>query len=346
MIYNRSLQDDYLKFKNEKDNLIPFLLGRNAINYLIKSLNIKVIFLPTYVCAMVVDIFKHYEIEIFFYENLNNKLEIPLQNIIDSVGKIQTEKKIFFLWHDYLNIIGDIPDELYEYLQKLNIETIIDATHSLPIKNYRSKNVVYGFRKLLNQPLGSLLKLDMKHKHVSGELSAAKLWKFILFHRLFTLIYKIFRKSNSSLINRILIAISDFGNFLSFDKYHFFLYDDFSYHKIINKHRSLDYEKISKKRSENFMKYYKLLPSTINLENCDNTCPFGFPLIVNDNKKVRKKLWDMGVHTFILWENLHEDISVHKSENSKFLSRSNLILPVNQDLTSNDIYKIIEILHG
>ena len=94
------------------------------------------------------------------------------------------------------------------------------------------------------------------------------------------------------------------------------------------------------------MKYYKLLPCKINLENYDNTCPFGFPLIVSDNKRIRKKLWDVGVHTFILWENLHEDISFHKSENSKFLSRSNLILPVNQDLSSNDIYKIIEILHG
>jgi hypothetical protein len=346
MIYNRPLEDDYLKFKNDRDNLIPFLLGRNAINHLIKTLNIKAILLPTYICSMVIDIFKHYEIEIFFYENLNKKLEVPLQNIINRVEKVNSEKKIFFLWHDYLNIIGDIPDLLYEYLEKSNIETIIDATHSLPIKNYRSQNVVYGFRKLLNQPMGALLKVDIQHKHLLGELSFGKLWKFILFHRFIVLIYKIFRKSNRSSINRILKTISAFGDFLSFDKHNFFLYDDFSYKKILDQHSSLDYEKISKKRNKNFMMYHKVFPGKIKIENYDIDCPFGFPLIVNNNKIIRKKLWDLGVHSFILWEDLHEDVSTQVSEESNLLSCSNLILPVNQDLSSNDIHKIIEILNG
>ena len=97
MIYNRSLRDDYLHFKNEKDNFIPFLLGRNAINYLIRSLEIKAILLPTYICSMVVDIFKHYEIEVFFYENLNKKLEVPLSDILIRVDEVKSEKKLFFL---------------------------------------------------------------------------------------------------------------------------------------------------------------------------------------------------------------------------------------------------------
>ena len=161
MIYNRSLRDDYLNYKDDKDDkddLIPFLLGRNAINYLIESLEIKAILLPKYICSMVVDIFKHHEIEVFFYENLNTKLEVPLSDILTRIEQIKSPKKLFFLWHDYLNIVGDIPDELYDYLEKSNIEVIIDATHSLSLKKYKCQNVVYGFRKLLNQPFGSLLK--------------------------------------------------------------------------------------------------------------------------------------------------------------------------------------------
>ena len=98
---------------------------------------------------MVVDIFKHYEVEIFFYENLNKQLEVPLNDIFNKLRSIESSNKIFFLWHDYLNIIGDMPDELYDYLENNNIESIIDAAHSLPIKDYRSPNVIYGFRKLL-----------------------------------------------------------------------------------------------------------------------------------------------------------------------------------------------------
>ena len=178
MIYNRSLQDDYLDYRRDKDNLVPFLLGRNAFNYLIKSLEIKAILLPSYICSIVVDIFKHYEVEIFFYENLNKQLEVPLDDIISKLRTIESSNKIFFLWHDYLNIVGDIPDELYDYLEKSNIEVIIDATHSLPVKKYKCQNVVYGFRKLLNQPFGSLLKVAKKQSKPSAELAFKKLWKF------------------------------------------------------------------------------------------------------------------------------------------------------------------------
>ena len=147
MIYNRSLEDDYLNFKKDTDDLIPFLLGRNAINYLIKSHGIRAILLPTYICSMVVDIFKYYKIEVYFYENLNKQLEVPLLSILERVKDVRTEKKLFFLWHDYLNIIGDMPDELYNFLEKSNIEVIIDATHTLPLKNYKSKN-----KKIVQMP--------------------------------------------------------------------------------------------------------------------------------------------------------------------------------------------------
>ena len=65
MIYNRSLRDEYLDHISN-DNLIPFLLGRNAINYLIENLEIKAILLPTFICPMVVDIFNYHKIEVFF----------------------------------------------------------------------------------------------------------------------------------------------------------------------------------------------------------------------------------------------------------------------------------------
>ena len=75
MIYNRALKDYYSDSKGHEDQLIPFLLGRNAFNYLIASLNINTILLPSFICPMVVDIFKNSGIKIIFYHNLDSQLD-------------------------------------------------------------------------------------------------------------------------------------------------------------------------------------------------------------------------------------------------------------------------------
>ena len=225
MIYNRSLQDDYLDYKRDEDNLFPFLLGRNAFNYLIKSLEIKAILLPSYICSMVVDIFKHHEVEIFFYENLNKQLEVPLNDIFNKLRSIESSNKIFFLWHDYLNIIGDMPDELYDYLENNNIESIVDAAHSLPIKDYRCPHVIYGFRKLLNQPFGSLLQ-SKRHHIKTKNCPLTKIWLFSLAYRIKTIFYLLLKNYDNKICNGFLKILSSFDGLFSFDKRDNFLYDE------------------------------------------------------------------------------------------------------------------------
>jgi hypothetical protein len=346
MIYNRSLKDPYQELIINKSRFIPFLLGRNAINYLIKTLEIKAILLPTYICSIVVDIFNKYDVEVFFYENLDQKLKIPSDQIISSIKNVNSNNKLFFLWHDYLNIIGDLPDELRDFLQESDIEVLIDATHSIPTKLYKSKYVIYGFRKLLNQPFGSLLYLDENKSSKSIiELSQMKLLKFLIFHKISSNIFLLLKSHNNRIIDSFLKGISKFGDRLSFEKNNFFLFDQFNYSKILNLHKNLDYEEISRARNENFLKYLSLLKNTIDINNFDLSCPYGFPLLVKNNKVVRKKLWSMGVHSFILWSDLHKDVPSKLSKNSKFLSNANLILPVNQDLTFNDIERISNIIN-
>ena len=82
-----------------------------------------------------------------------------------------------------------MPDELYDYLENNNIESIIDAAHSLPIKDYRSPNVIYGFRKLLNQPFGSLLRIN-KHRDIKPKnCPLAMIWLFSLVYRIKAIFY-------------------------------------------------------------------------------------------------------------------------------------------------------------
>jgi len=345
MIYNRPLKDCY-SFSNSNslnDEFIPFLLGRNAFNYLISSLEIKTIFLPSFICSMVVDIFKNAGVEIIFYESLDSKLKVPKNLILELVSTVNTQGNTYFLWHDYLSLIGDIPRELYEILEKRNIKTIIDATHSLPSKKYQCANIIYGFRKLLNQPFGALLKTDEHQSLPNNELPKIKLLNFLLFHKVQSII---FNKLNNSIFDDFLKKISIFGDRFSFDKNDYFMSESYNYNKILDYHKRIDYKKINKKRSELFLHYFNNLPQQFNISNFEVNCPYGFPLLVKNNKKVRSILWDAGIHTFILWGTLHEDVLENNNIGDIYLTNSVLILPVNQDLTFDDINTIIRIINA
>jgi hypothetical protein len=335
-----------MSHSRDSDNLIPFLLGRNAINYLIESLSIKAIALPSFICPMVIDIFKHHQVEIFFYEGLTKKLQVPINDILTTLESIQSKDQLFFLWHDYLNIIGDIPTKLYNYLEKNKIESLIDATHSLPTKEYLSPTVVFGFRKLLNEPFGSLVKLnDSETFNVKTSPPVLKIWLIFLTYRLKSSLLFIFKFFNSIAINKFLIILSNIDRPFNFDSNALFLYENFKSKSIIDKHRVLDYQKICQNRQRNFLRYVEKLPVFFNLEDFDISCPFGFPLLINDNVLIRKKLWEQGIHSFILWNPLHDDLKLKDAEISKYLSDLIIILPVNHDLNIEDIDRIVEVIN-
>jgi hypothetical protein len=343
MIYNRALKDYYYDSKRHDDELIPFLLGRNAFNYLISSLNIKTILLPSFICPMVVDIFKNAGIKIFFYDNLDSQLNFPIKPILKILPEVSIENNTFFLWHDYLNLIGDMPDELYKELDNNNINSIIDATHSLPSKSYKCPNVVFGFRKLLNQPFGALLKIKEKKYIPTNEIALIKVFKFLVFHKIQTIIFTIFKRFHNNLLNSLLKKISIFGDRFSFDKNDYFIRDNYNFKKILNLHSMIDYNQIGINRRINFLQYLTAFPQKFNLNSFDISCPYGFPLMVNNNKKIRSKLWNEGIHSFILWGSIHNDALGNNNINC--LLDSLLILPVNQDLSSDDIKKIIKIIN-
>ena len=345
MIYNRSLKDYYVSHRRDKDDLIPFLLGRNAINYLVESLSIKAIVLPSFICPMVIDIFKHHQVEIFYYEGLNKQLQVPVDDILTHLDGIISQDKLFFLWHDYLNIIGDMSSKLYDYLAKNNIESIVDATHSLPIKEYQSSIVVYGFRKLLNEPFGALLKLNAQKSISIKSPPFFRLWLFNLVYRIKATFLSVSRSFSNRPFNNLLKLISNVDQSFNFDSNGLFLYDNFKSNRIIDKHRLLNYQQICQNRQRNFHRYAKKIPNYLHLMQLDTSCPYGFPLMANNNALIRKKLWDQGIHSFILWNPLHNDVENNENKVSKYLSDSIVILPVNHDLDIKDIDRIAEVIN-
>ena len=345
MIYNRSLKDYYLRKKIADDHLIPFLLGRSAINFLIELYPIKAIILPRFICPIMVEIFKHHQVEIFYYESLTSELDVPINDILTNLSNVQSEHQLFFLWHDYLNIIGDIPFELDDYLLKNNIKTIVDATHSLPIKDYKSPVVIYGFRKLLNEPYGAFVKLDNGLNSVSTSHPPLKLFFFMIAFKIRASMLYIFKITENNFLNKLSVRLSNANLKFNFDQSYDFLHDSFQKPSITKKHRRLDYKKISKNRERNFHRYAEKLNVSFDLGKLNTSCPYGFPLLIKNNLQLRKKLWNKGIHSFILWNKLHPNIEENKSLVSEYLSNSIIILPVNHDLPIKDIDTVIEAIN-
>lgn len=349
MIYNRPLKDYYVDYDSKNiGSYIPFLLGRNAINYVIESLSVKSILLPAFICPMVVDIFKHHKIEVFFYDALDKKLSIPIDAIVNELSKIKSNNQLFFLWHDYLGVVGDMPIEIYDYLSTNNIKVIIDATHSLPNEKYKSEVVIYGYRKLLNEPFGALLKMESDPGIIAKNNKPwLKLWIIFLVYKLKSnLLYTFGFFSNITIVSKILKRLSVIDKTLSFDSNNLFLIDSFKHNKILAKYKRLDYRKICSQRQKNFLRYAEKLSMPIGLDKNHISCPYGFPFFTKNSRALRKKLWDGNIHSFILWKDLHNDIPSKNKECAHFLSNSIIVLPVNHDLSSKDIDKVIEVVSG
>lgn len=331
MIYNRSLKDIYLKNSfNKENNYLPFLLGRNAMNYIVETIEIENIIMPYYICPMIIKIFKEKKINIYYYEQFDNNLQILDDGIIRSLNNLKLSGKTYFLWDDYLGILGDIPISIYSYLQSHNIIPIIDGIHTLPIKDYKADIVIYGFRKLLNEPFGALLKIDKQNNKVNKINNFKQyFYKFGFYLKTRTLKFKI-----------------KFFERFDFDTNELLLYDSYQYGSLLSIHQKIDYKNIAKKRKDNFLFLHENLPNTINIDINEIKCPYGYPLIVDNNLHLRAKLWKKNIHSFILWNTLYVDntIDMTKFKYVDILKKSIVILPVNQDLTIKNLEKIIKVI--
>ena len=341
MIYNRSLKDPVSSKNIYENNFLPFYLGRDALIFLINHLEIDSIFLPSNICPTLIEIIEKNNLKVFFYGQFKEgTLEVDSKKIEHELTLILSKEKIsFFLWHDFLNILGDMPEELYSFLEKKQIEVIIDAVHSLPTYKYKSEIVIYGFRKIFSEPFGAFLKVNKKlHGYPSIKLEKYLIYK--MYFKIKLRILSLLRNGDNRFLDLILKSICNLDQ-----RYNPDLISDFSanpsiYPKLSKLLRNKDLKKVCELRQRNYRIYNNFFNSKD--LNSMKLCPYGFPLIIENNTELRKKLWDEGIHTFILWkENKRQEL---KNINS-FFSKKILILPVNHDLPEKDIMKIIAVIN-
>ncbi len=100
----------------------------------------------------------------------------------------------------------------------------------------------------------------------------------------------------------------------------------------------LDYDAIKKRRREHFhVLGEEFVAEAVRTDLAPGVCPLFFPLLVADKGRAAQALWSRGVMATPLWNEGDVSLGSHEGEDSRFLRRHVLELPIHQDLSREHI---------
>ena len=139
----------FINKKSEKNDLF-FVSGRNAITFILKSLNAKKCLLPNYLCESVYKCFSNFD-----YYKITNEFQIDLQYLTDL---IKENKYDLILIINFFGYIDKNIKHIEDFCKKNNILILEDFTHNLFSNKLYGDICVCSYRKTLPTPFGSIIK--------------------------------------------------------------------------------------------------------------------------------------------------------------------------------------------
>ena len=259
--------------------------GRNALAYIIRSRNIKKIYLPHYICDSVKNTCFSHNVAILFYR-LTESLEPNFDDIRDP--------DIFLYLVNYFGLISNKRIRIISKMQKNIIVDNVQAFFQKPIKGI---DTIYSCRKFFGVPDGAYLftssylqeKLPIDDSsnrllHLKGRRdSCAKDY------------YESYLKNEKCIDSLPLMEMSLTTRDLL---------------------KRIDYSKCKRQRTKNFNTLNRYLRH-INQMTCFDSIPgaFAYPLLVKDGDKLRKALISKNIYVPLLWPNTNEKQATCLAEN-------------------------------
>jgi hypothetical protein len=286
--------------------------ARNSLEYILKAHDAAKVYLPKYICDVMLEPLKKLNINYEFY-GLSKDLRLA--------NGMELEENEFILYVNYFGIMDDYCDHLVEeYGDRL----IVDASQAFYYES-PGTHTIYSPRKFLGVSDGGMLYSDrVLGDNIETDVSwerASHLLKRIDVGAEEG--YSDFVINDKSLINQPIKQMSNLTK------------------AILN---STDHEVVKKKRLSNF----NMLAKALNIENGlridgEIACPMVYPLLTN-NKNIRSKLIKERVFVATYWPNIFE---WSKPEEVEYRLAENIIpLPIDQRYGQADMERIIELISG
>lgn len=301
-----------LKEKNHYySDAIKLNTARNSIEYILRAKKYKKIYLPNYTCDSIIEPAKKLKIEYEFYS-----IDKNLEPVFDQ--KIKPGECIL-----YINYFG-LKDSFIKKMVPQIDNLIIDNSQAFYTLPFKDTDTVYSPRKFFGVPDGGYLFTDMFIDY-SLETDTS-------YSRLLPLLKRIDLGSEK--------AYKDYKAKEKKLKYNKIKYMSKLTNELL---KSIDYNKIRKKREENFaylhseFKEINELSYLIDKNNLKG--PMIYPLLVR-NKQIRKQLIENKIFVATYWNDSLKRLKINDFERK--LVDNLVALPIDQRYDFEELNKIIK----
>lgn len=354
-----------------ENQTILFSQGREAIYYSLKLILDKKksvrILLPSYLCSSIFEpILSLNNIEFYFYK-LDKKLQI---NRVDLFEKIKKHKiNVLYIIH-YFGFVDPYFKKILEFSKSYKIRLIEDAAVSL-FSKWNNKYLgswgdfgIFSLRKYLPIPDGGMLKINTNVNHCShikiGRLNKKMFYRRLIKKFILSAVEKLRLPPRLYNDNQIYFKIKalfdklkstntkDKMDSLFSQQCRPYFISRFSKYLLFR----TDTEQLIKTRRKNFkilLDIFKNFSNVYPLYNHlpDETCPFVFPFIAENQDKLKQDLIKSKVDPLVLWhsDNLWDKF-IDKKEfaDSYWISDRILCLPVHHNIKNKELKYMIKVI--
>lgn len=286
--------------------------GRNCLAFLIEKKNIKKIYLPYFLCSSVKNTCEKYNIEICFYHT--DKSFRPLLDFTPEEGS-------YLYLVNYYGQIGN--EELEGYCSKYS-NVIVDNAQAFFQKPLEGVDTLVTCRKYFGVADGAYLYSENQDESGLDIDYSFDRMRFLTgrFEKSANEFYSEYVANNRSFRDSPVLRMSVLtANIL----------------------RSLDYQTIANRRTENFKTLHSLLG---NINNLNLSVPYGafmYPLYIEQGEEIRKELQKKKIYIPTLWPDVFEMCEADWLEYK--MAKNILPIPVDQRYGDEDMnYLAKEIL--
>ena len=293
-------------------NALKLNTARNCLEYILKAKQYKKIFIPYYICEVILEPIQKLKIDYEFY-HINNSLEPEKEY------KLLNNEA--FLYINYFGLKQEVVQYLVNHYEK---KIIVDNSQAFYAKPIEGVDTFYSARKFFgvsdgaylytNKYLDEKLEQDISHTRMSHLLKRIDIGAKVG--------YADFQQNDNSLINQPIKKMSNLTD------------------KLL---RSIDYEYARLKRRKNYETLNEQLQSDnqIEFEFNESVVPMVYPYLSND-KNLRTKLIENGIFVAKYWDNVRRWCSFDSLEYN-FVEKL-LPLPIDQRYDKIETSKIMEVM--
>ena len=297
---------DTYRGKMLHEDAIKLNCGRCALDYVVKTHNIKTIFIPKFMCDSNDKIYEKNGINTVYYSIDKNFRPLLKERMKDE-------------WLYLVNYYGQLSND---YIKTLGENIIVDNAQAYFQDNIDGVITLYTCRKFFGVPDGSLLYTDKFLSDLEKDES---------FERMHFLLGR-YERSASEFYSEY-VANNDF-------------FTDEPIKKMSrlteNLLHGIDYEFVKKRRTENFRYLHEQFKEINQLSLTVPDGAFMYPLYVDNGEIIRKKLQQERIYIPKLWPDVFEICDVGELEYD--MAKNILPLPVDQRYVIENMKYIVEIL--